>query len=74
MSNVHLLRNQVIVLRVESNIVLLDVLIQTLGTENLRDLDQLVIVVMPMEERLLAEDLKVQYRASISYNPYLGNL
>ena len=48
---------QLIELRVEANIVLVDVRVELFRAENLGDLHQLVIVVVPMEERLLAEDL-----------------
>ena len=48
---------QLIKLRVEADVVLVDVRVELFRAENLGDLHQLVIVVVPMEERLLAEDL-----------------
>ena len=53
----HLLSEELVVLRIKGNVVLVYVLIQAVSAQNLGDLHQLVIVVVPMEERLLAEDL-----------------
>ena len=44
-------------MRVQSNVVLVNVLVETFRSKDLRNLDQLVIVVVSVEERLLAEDL-----------------
>lgn len=45
-----------VVLRVQSQVVLLDVLVQVVSAQDLRDLDKLVVVVTPLEERLLLEN------------------
>jgi hypothetical protein len=45
-------------LRIEGNVVLLEVLIEPLCTQNLRNLHQLIIVVVPMEKWLFAENLQ----------------
>ena len=47
----------VVVLRVEVDIVFLEVGVQLVRPEHLRDFDQLVVVVVAVKERLLAEDL-----------------
>lgn len=46
----------VIVLRIQLNVVLVQVLEELLGAKNLGNLDQLVGVAVSVEERLLAED------------------
>lgn len=46
-----------IVLRVQGNVVFFQVVIQVICAQDLRNLDQLVIIVVTMEERLLPEDL-----------------
>jgi hypothetical protein len=46
----------VVVLRVQLNIVLIQVFKELLGTKNLGNLDQLVGVAVSVEERLFAED------------------
>jgi len=53
------LSEKVVVLSVEGYIVLFEVLIKSLRAQNLRDLHQLVVVIVPVEERLLTEDLWV---------------
>lgn len=46
----------VVVLRVQFNVVLVQVLKELLGAKNLGDLDQLVRIATSVEERLLTED------------------
>lgn len=46
----------IVVLRVQFNVILVQVLKELLGTKNLGDLDQLVRVATSVEERLLTED------------------
>lgn len=46
----------VVVLRVELNLVLVQVVEEIVGAQNLGDLDELVRVAVAVEERLLAED------------------
>lgn len=53
----HSLAEQLVVLRVERNVVLVYVLIQTFSAQHLGDLDELVVVVVSMEEWLLPEYL-----------------
>jgi hypothetical protein len=50
----------IIVLCVELDIVFLEIGIKFVGAQDFCDFDQLVIVVVTMEERLLAEDLYLQ--------------
>jgi hypothetical protein len=47
----------VVILRVEDDVVLVNVDEEFVGTKDFRDLDELVIVVVSVEERLLPEDL-----------------
>lgn len=47
-----------VILRIQGNIVLFEIVIQVICPKDLRDLDQLVIVVMTMEEGFLPEDLE----------------
>ena len=47
-----------VILRIQGNIVLFEIVIQVICPEDLRDLDQLVIVIMTMEEGFLPEDLE----------------
>lgn len=47
----------VVILLVKLNVVFVQVCKQFIGAEHASDLDQLVIIVVAMEERLLAEDL-----------------
>jgi hypothetical protein len=49
-------RENVIILRVQLDVVLVQVLKELLGSENLSNLDQLVGVAVSVEERLLAEN------------------
>lgn len=56
-------REDLIVLRVEFDIVLVQVLEELLGTENLSNLYQLVRIAVAVEERLLAEDHRRKHRA-----------
>ena len=42
---------------VQSNVVLVDILVETFRSKDLCNLDQLIIVVMSVKERFLAEDL-----------------
>ena len=51
------LSEKVVVLSVEGYIILFKVLIKSLCTQNLSDLHQLVVVVVPVEKRLFTEDL-----------------
>ena len=51
------LSEKVVVLSVEGYIVLFEVLIKSFCAQDLRDLHQLVVVVVPVEERLFTEDL-----------------
>ena len=44
-------------LSVEGYIILFEVLIKSLGAQNLRDLHQLVVIIVSVEERLFAKDL-----------------
>ena len=62
----HILSYQVVILWVESDVVFVDVLIQTLRPKHLSNLDQLVVVIVPVKERLLAEDLERTGRSMIS--------
>lgn len=48
----------IIILRVQDNLVLVHVCKELICTENLRDFEKLVIVVVSMKERFLAEDLQ----------------
>lgn len=50
----------VVVLSIELDIVLVKVVEQVFGTENLGDLDELVRIAVSVEERLFAEDLPTQ--------------
>lgn len=43
---------------IEGYIIFLEILLQIRSAEDLSNLDKLVIIVMSMEERLLAENLK----------------
>jgi hypothetical protein len=45
---------------VELNVVLLEIGVKFVGAQDFCDFDQLVIVVVTMEERLLPEDLDLQ--------------
>ena len=47
---------------VQGNVVLVYVLVQTLRAQNLRDLDELVIIVVSMEEGFFSENLGLQVR------------
>lgn len=51
------LPKDLIILRVQGNVVFLDVLVQPFCAEYLSDLDELVVVVMTVEEWFLSEDL-----------------
>ncbi len=54
----HLRPKELVVLWVQGDVILIYVLVKTVGAQHLRDLDQLVVVVVPVEERLLTEDLE----------------
>ena len=51
------LSEEVVILSVKGYFILLEVLIESLRTQNLRDLRQLVVVIVPVEEWLFTEDL-----------------
>ena len=51
------LSEEVVILSVKGYFILLEVLIEFLRTQNLRDLRQLVVVIVPVEEWLFTEDL-----------------
>ena len=51
------LSEEFIILGVKGYIVLFEILIESLGTQNLGDLHQLVVVIVPVEEWLFTEDL-----------------
>jgi hypothetical protein len=51
------LSEEIVILSVEGYVVLFEVLIESLCAQNLRDLHQLVVVIVPVEEWLFAEDL-----------------
>ena len=53
----------VIVLSIELNLILVQVVEQVIGTQDLGDLDQLVAVRVAMEERLFAEDHGREHRS-----------
>lgn len=55
-----LLSEEVIVLSVEWYVILFEVLVESLRAQNFRDLHQLVIVVVPVEKWLFAEDLQTE--------------
>ena len=58
----HLLAEKLVVLRIQRNIVLVYVLVQALSAQHFGDLDQLVIIVVPVEEWFLPENLKGEMR------------
>ena len=43
---------------IESNVILVDVLVETVGSKDFGNFDQLITIVMAMEEWLLAENLR----------------
>ena len=49
---------KLVVLRIEANAVFLDVRIKIVSAQDLGDLDKLVVIVVAMEERFLAEYLE----------------
>ena len=51
----------VIVLRIELNLILVKIVKQVVGTEDLGNLDELVRVTLTMEERLLAENHRSEH-------------
>ena len=51
------LSEKVVVLSIKGHVILLEVLIESLCTQNLRDIRQLVVVIVPVEEWLFAENL-----------------
>ena len=51
------LSEKVVVLSIKGHVVLLEVLVESLCTQDLRDIRQLVVVIVPVEERLFAENL-----------------
>lgn len=53
----YLLPEDLVVLRVQSNIVLFYIVIQVVRAKNFGNFDQLVVVVMSMEKGLLSENL-----------------
>ena len=53
----YLLPKDFVVLRVQRDVIFLDILVQTFCAKDFRDFDELVVVVMTVEERLLSEDL-----------------
>lgn len=48
----------VVVLRIQFDVILLEISVKLWGTENLGNLHQLIIVVMSMEKWLLSENLR----------------
>lgn len=48
---------QFIILRIKTDMVLVDVCIQFIRSQNFGDFDQLIIIVMSMEKRFFAENL-----------------
>lgn len=50
----------IIISRVELDIVLFQIQVQLIGAKDLGNLDKLVVVVMSMEERLFAENLNAK--------------
>jgi hypothetical protein len=50
---------KLVVLRIEANVVFLDVRVKVISAQYLGDFDELVVVVVTMEKGLLAEDLQM---------------
>ena len=63
------LSEEVVILSVEGYVILFEVLIESLRTQNLRDLYQLVIIIVPMEEWFFTEDLHTD-----EVNPSTGDV
>jgi len=53
----------VVVLRIELNVILVQVIKELLSTQDLRDLNELVRVAVSMKERLFAEDHRGKHGA-----------
>ena len=51
------LSKEIVILSVKGYVILFEVLIESLCTQNLRDLHQLVVVIVPVEEWFFTKDL-----------------